>query len=54
MIGPEHLPIHDSHRRTQLKLLDTPGLPAARRALITRELERTDAVLAQARPQEQP
>ncbi|MFJ2898982.1 hypothetical protein ACIO87_29325 [Streptomyces sp. NPDC087218] len=23
MIGPEHLPIYDSHRRTQLKLLDT-------------------------------
>ncbi|WP_331755215.1 hypothetical protein OG936_38255 (plasmid) [Streptomyces sp. NBC_00846] len=46
MIGPEHVPIYDSHRRTQLKLLDTPGLPAARKALISRELERTEAVLA--------
>ncbi|MEU7261687.1 integrase [Streptomyces rimosus] len=46
MIGPEHVPIYDSHRRTQLKLLDNPALPAVRKTLITRELERTEAVLA--------
>jgi hypothetical protein len=45
MIGVEHVPIYDSHRRTQLKLLDTPRLTPVRRALITRELERTEAVL---------
>ncbi|MFT9790048.1 integrase [Streptomyces rhizosphaericola] len=49
MIGPEHVPIYDSHRRTQLKLLDDPGLPAAREALISRELERTEAVLVKVR-----
>ncbi|WP_188299775.1 hypothetical protein [Streptomyces sp. CBMA156] len=54
MIGPEHLPIYDSHRRTQLKLLDTAGLLVVRRALINRELERTEAVLAQTRLEEQP
>ncbi|MCX4870835.1 integrase [Streptomyces sp. NBC_00257] len=46
VIGPEHVPIYDSHRRTQLKLLDNPALPAARKMLITRELEGTEAVLA--------
>jgi hypothetical protein len=45
MIGVEHVPIYDSHRRTQLKLLDTPRLTPVRRALITQELERTEAVL---------
>jgi len=48
MIGPEHLPLHDAHRRTQLKLLAQPGLPKARKALIERELERVEAVLDQA------
>ncbi|MCX4744512.1 integrase [Kitasatospora sp. NBC_01287] len=46
VIGPEHVPIYDSHRRTQLTLLNNPALPSARKALITRELERTEAVLA--------
>lgn len=48
MIGIEHVAIHDSHRRTQLKLLQQPGLPACRKALITRELERVEAVLDKA------
>ncbi|MEU7736781.1 integrase [Streptomyces griseus] len=48
MIGIEHIPIHDSHRRTQLKLLQTPGLPACRKQLITRELERVEAILDKA------
>lgn len=46
MIGPEHVPIYDSHRRTQLKLLGNPALPDVRKELIGRELERTAAVLA--------
>jgi hypothetical protein len=45
LIGPEHLAIHDAHRRTQLTLLQTPNLPAGRQALIRRELERVEAVL---------
>jgi hypothetical protein len=45
MIGLEHIPIHDSHRRGQLKLLQTPGLPACRKQLITREVERVEAIL---------
>ncbi|MFJ8677733.1 integrase [Streptomyces sp. NPDC093589] len=53
MIGPEHVPIYDSHRRTQLKLLDNPALPATRKTLITRELERTEAVLAKTRQEPQ-
>ncbi|MEU3312796.1 hypothetical protein ABZ743_09075 [Streptomyces sp. NPDC006662] len=48
MIGIEHIPIHDSHRRTQLKLLQTPRLPACRKQLITRELERVEAILDKA------
>jgi hypothetical protein len=47
MIGIEHVPIYDSHRRTQLKLLETRRLPAARKAVIRREVERADAVLTQ-------
>lgn len=49
MIGIEHVPIHDSHRRTQLKLLETPGLPKCRKELVTRELQRVEAVLEEAK-----
>ena len=45
MIGVHHVPIYDSHRRSQLKLLQTPGLSTCRKALINRELEETEAVL---------
>ncbi|MEU9087468.1 integrase [Streptomyces sp. NPDC048357] len=45
VIGTEHMPFYDAHHRTQLKLLQTPGLPACRKALITREAERAEAVL---------
>ncbi|MFD9418773.1 hypothetical protein ACFWC9_29250 [Streptomyces goshikiensis] len=45
MIGIEHAQIHEAHHRTQLALLQTPGLPACRKALITREAERAEAVL---------
>ncbi|MEV4840382.1 hypothetical protein AB0K05_38160 [Nonomuraea sp. NPDC049486] len=53
MIGIEHVPLHDSHRRTQLKLLEVRGLPAPRRALIHREIDRVDAVLEQVRKSEE-
>ncbi|WP_200870925.1 integrase [Amycolatopsis keratiniphila] len=45
LIGAEHIPIYDAHRRTQLAVLQTPNLPACRQALIRRELERVEAVL---------
>ncbi|MFI7356222.1 integrase [Streptomyces avidinii] len=45
MIGTEHVALYDSHHRTQLQLLQTPGLPAGRKALISREAERAQAVL---------
>ncbi|WP_199783128.1 hypothetical protein [Streptomyces alboniger] len=47
MIGVEHVAIHDAHRRTQLKPLETRRLPAPRKDLIRREIERVDAILAQ-------
>ena len=48
----EHVAIHDSHRRRQLVLLETPRMPAPRKALIRREIERVDAVLAHVRKEE--
>ncbi|MEU5050139.1 integrase [Streptomyces sp. NPDC021096] len=54
MIGVEHVAIHDSHRRTQLKILETRRLPTPRKALIRREIERVDAVLAHVRKEETP
>jgi hypothetical protein len=45
MIGIEHVAIHDSHRRIHLKLLNTPGLPPPRKALIRREIEQADTIL---------
>jgi hypothetical protein len=45
MIGVEHIAIHDSHRRIHLKLLNTPGLPSPRKALIRREIEQADTTL---------
>ena len=53
MIGVEHLAIHDSHRRIHLKLLDTPGLPPARKALIRREVDQATTILDRAREQNQ-
>jgi hypothetical protein len=46
MIGIEHVAIHDSHRRSQVKLLGMPRLPKPRKEVIQREIERVDAVLA--------
>ncbi|MCJ1676187.1 integrase [Streptomyces sp. APSN-46.1] len=45
MITSEHAQLYEAHHRTQLNLLQTPGLPACRKALITREAERAEAVL---------
>jgi hypothetical protein len=48
MIGPEHLPIYDSHQRTQLALVNNPSMPACRRDLAERELDITRNVLKMA------
>ncbi|MGW8992533.1 integrase [Streptomyces zhihengii] len=45
MIGPEHLPIYDSHQRKQLQIINSPSTPACRRDLAERELEITRNVL---------
>ncbi|MEU4077349.1 integrase [Streptomyces venezuelae] len=45
MIGPEHLPIYDSHQRKQLQLINNPSTPACRRDLAERELGITRNVL---------
>lgn len=49
MIGPEHLPIYDSHQRKQLQLINNPSIPACRRDLAERELDITRNVLKMAR-----
>ncbi|MFE7043426.1 hypothetical protein ACFU9X_29500 [Streptomyces atratus] len=48
MIGPEHLPIYDSHQRTQLQLINNPAIPACRRDLAERELDITRNVFKMA------
>ncbi|MEU9534762.1 integrase [Streptomyces sp. NPDC048213] len=48
MVGPEHLPIYDSHQRKQLQLINDPCTPACRRDLAERELDITRNVLAMA------
>ncbi|WP_033819452.1 MULTISPECIES: hypothetical protein [unclassified Kitasatospora] len=48
MIGPEHLPIYDSHQRKQLQLINNPSTPACRRDLAERELDITRNVLKMA------
>lgn len=48
MIGPEHLPIYDSHQRKQLELINTPSVPRCRRDLAERELDITRNVLKMA------
>lgn len=53
VIGVEHLAIHDSHRRIHLKLLNTPGLPPARKALVQREIDQATTILDRAREQNQ-
>ncbi|MFJ9916402.1 hypothetical protein [Actinacidiphila glaucinigra] len=48
MIGPEHLPIYDSHQRKQLEIINTPTIPVVRRDLAERELNIAGNVLAMA------
>ncbi|MET9129651.1 integrase [Streptomyces antibioticus] len=48
MIGPEHLPIYDSHQRKQLEIINNPSIPRCRRDLAERELDITRNVLKMA------
>ncbi|MGB8942155.1 MAG: integrase [Streptomyces sp.] len=48
MIGPEHLPIYDSHQRKQLEIINNPVIPVVRRDLAERELDIARNVLAMA------
>ena len=48
VIGPEHLPIWASERRTLLTLIDTPGLPTCRKDVLQRELGEVDAISSKA------
>ncbi|MEU1379490.1 integrase [Streptomyces albidoflavus] len=49
MIGPEHLPVYDSHQRKQLEIVNNPSIPACRRDLAERELDITRNVISMAR-----
>ncbi|HEY9326704.1 MAG TPA: integrase [Streptomyces sp.] len=49
MIGPEHLPIYDSHQRTQLQIINNPSTPSCRRDLAERELDIALNVLTMAK-----
>ncbi|MER7849961.1 integrase [Kitasatospora sp. NPDC096077] len=53
IIAPEHLPLYDAHRHQLLALLDRPGLPPGRRAVLERELDQIGAVLDRA-PEDTP
>ena len=48
VIAPAHLPIWGSQQRTLLTLIDTPGLPAARKECLHRELTQVNAILRKA------
>ncbi|MFD4540772.1 integrase [Streptomyces bauhiniae] len=48
MIGPEHLPIYDSHQRKQLEIINNPSIPRCRRDLAEREFDITRNVLRMA------
>jgi hypothetical protein len=48
VIGPGHLPIWDAERRTLLTLINTPKLPACRKAVLRQELSLVEAVLHKA------
>ena len=45
IIGPEHVPIWASERRTLLKLIDTPGLSSCRKQALQRELSTAETIL---------
>jgi hypothetical protein len=48
IIGPEHVPIWASERRTLLKLIDTPGLSSGRKEALQHELSTVEAILHKA------
>jgi hypothetical protein len=45
ILSPQHIPIWDSERRTLLTLVNNPGLPSWRKAVLQRELTDVEAVL---------
>jgi hypothetical protein len=53
VIGPEHLPIWATERQTLLTLIDTPSLPASRKAMLQRELDDVETVLSKAIKEQQ-
>jgi len=53
VVGPEHVPIWESEKRTLLTLIDTPKLPGCRKQALQRELSAVDAVLGMAQNKEQ-
>ena len=48
VIGPQHVPIWVSERRTLLTLIDTPGLSICRKEALQRELSTVEAILDKA------
>ncbi len=52
IIGPEHLPLYQARRQGLLQLIGTPGLPAPRKELLSRELAEIDTIATRARPEE--
>ena len=48
MIGPEHLPIWEAEKRSLLTLINTPKLPAYRKAALQQELSHVEAVIHKA------
>lgn len=50
ILSPHHIPIWDSERRTLLTLVNNPGLPTCRKAVLQRELADVEAVLRKANP----
>lgn len=53
VVGPEHVPIWESEKRTLLTLIATPKLPACRKQALQRELSAVDAVLGMAQSKEE-
>ena len=49
IIGPEHVPIWASERRTLLKLIDTPGLSSCRKEALQHELSTVETILHKTR-----
>jgi hypothetical protein len=50
ILSPQHIPSWDSERRTLLALVNDPGLPTCRKAVLQREFADVEAVLRKADP----